>query len=225
MTSNNLKVEFIDNAASQYDEYADRIKFLGKGAKPKMGKLFLGDRNAASYLQLKFRECKAVVNCCSETHGLARETDVKYLKIDPDDEDGVDYFQKSFDFIDGELSQKRNILVHCGNGFNKSAMIVIYYVMRRCEVSLAEAYEIVKSSRKKALKIRPALMQELIKAEKTVRGSISLMMDGRRIIVLDSKVGKVSGEGNSISIITILTFIALFFALIFAVLFAATGKL
>lgn len=99
----NLKVEFIDNAELQYDENADRIKVKGVDSK---GKLYLGDRFAASMLQLRHRSCKAVVNCCSDTHGLAKETDVKYLKIDPDD-DGDSFFTESYDFIEKVLSKNK----------------------------------------------------------------------------------------------------------------------
>ena len=90
--SSKLKVEFIDNSSSQYDDNACRIKYAESGSGG--GKLYLGDRFAASYVQLKARNCKTVVNCCQDMHGFAKEVDVNYLKIDPDDE-GNDHFDSS----------------------------------------------------------------------------------------------------------------------------------
>ena len=81
--SNKLKVEFIDNSASQYDSNASEIEY---GDNSKGGKLYLGDRFASSFVQLKFRNCRTVVSCCVDMHGFAKESDVNYLKIDPDDE-------------------------------------------------------------------------------------------------------------------------------------------
>ena len=52
-----MKVEFIDNAESQYDDSADRIRGIGKGK----GKLFLGDRSSASMVQLKHRKIEYAV--------------------------------------------------------------------------------------------------------------------------------------------------------------------
>ncbi len=81
-----LKVEFVDNAEFQYDTSANRIKYKGgKGT----GSLYLGDRASASFLQLKYRECKSVVNCCVDTHGLAQEPEVSYCKCDPDEDSYV----------------------------------------------------------------------------------------------------------------------------------------
>jgi hypothetical protein len=73
--SSKLKVTFIDNASKQYDANASLIVTDG-------GKLYLGDRSSASFLQLKSRSCKSVVNADKSTHGLSKEDDVNYLNID-----------------------------------------------------------------------------------------------------------------------------------------------
>ena len=222
-----LKVEFIDNSSSQYDEYADRIKFslIRTDNKRKLGKLFIGDRCSASFLQLEWRKCKSVVNCFKEIHGLSRETDVQYLKLDPEEDEGVDSFQTSFAFIDSSLEKGKNVLVHCESGLNQSAAIVIYYIMKKKDISLADSYKIVKEQRKKAIKIRPALMQKLIKAEKVLRGSISIMLDGRKVIFLDAIGKRSSGSGTSYAAYYTAFAVAVFFAALFLGIYLATGKI
>mmetsp|Transcript_22141 Transcript_22141/g.30371 ORF Transcript_22141/g.30371 Transcript_22141/m.30371 type:complete len:218 (-) Transcript_22141:66-719(-) len=216
-----MKVEFIDNSASQYDENADRIKVPFK-SKSKMGKLFLGDSSSASFLQLKSRSCKNVVNCSREMHGFARETDVNYLKIDPDDEN-VNIFEDSYVFIDSFREKGKNVLVHCENGINKSAAIVLYYLMKKCDMSLGESYKFLKSQRKKEIKIRPQILQQLIAAEKRIRGTISIVLDGRKVVFLDN-LKRSTKAGNSISPFYILIGIAVFFAAVFLGIYLLTGK-
>ena len=224
--SGGLKVEFIDNSSSQYDEYADRIKFsVVRPDKRKLGKLYIGDRCSASFLQLEWRKCKSVVNCCKEIHGLSRETDVQYLKLDPEEDDGDDSFQKSFVFIDAALEKGKNVLVHCESGLNQAAAIVTYYVMKKKEINLAESYKIVKEQRKKAIKIRPALMQKLIKAEKTLRGSISVMLDGRKVIFLDTIDKRAGGRKTSYAAYYTAFAVVAFFSALFLGIFLATGKM
>ena len=220
MTSSNLKVTFKDNSSTQYNEYADRIKFsVTRPDKRKFGKLYIGDRHSASFLQLKERMCKSVVNCCKEIHGLSRETDVQYLKLDPDEDDEEDSFQKSFVFIDAALDKGKNVLVHCESGLNQAAAIVTYYVMKKKEINLAESYELVKVQRnKKTMKIRPSLIQKLIKAEKALRGTISVMLDGRKVIYLDARKTSYAAYYTAFAVIA-------FFSALFLGMFLATGKI
>jgi hypothetical protein len=220
-----LKVVFVDNSESQYDENADRIKVKGTGSK---GKLYLGDRFSAAMLQLKFRDCKRVVNCCTETHGLAREADVKYLKIDPDDDDGIEQiFEDSYRFIDDALTKDKNVVVHCENGNIKSGAIILYYVMKKQSISLAESYRIVQKYRE-GLKIKPSLVSKLTKAEKSLRGSQSLMHDGKKVVFLDEGIrGVGSGKKKAAqsSPVYILLGVGAFFAVVFGAIFMATGKI
>ena len=225
-TSSGLKVEFIDNSSTQYDEYADRVKFsVTRPDKRKFGKLYIGDRYSASFLQLEWRKCKSVVNCCKEIHGLSRETDVQYLKLDPDEDDEEDSFQKSFVFIDAALDKGKNVLVHCESGLNQAAAIVTYYVMKKKEINLAESYKLVKEQRKKTIKIRPSLIQKLIKAEKALRGSISVMLDGRKVIYLDAIDKRSSDRKTSYAAYYTAFAVIAFFSALFLGIFLATGKI
>lgn len=225
--SSNLKVEFIDNASSQYDANADWIKVESIKSK---GKLYLGDRYSASYIQLKFRNCKTVVNCCTDTHGLARETDVKYLKIDPTTGDNC--FAESFEYIDTNLDNGKNVVVHCENGLGKSAVIVLYYLMKKKSIDLAESYRYLKKYRK-GLKLPPSLLTIIMEAEKSLRGSSSVMYDknARKIVFLDelgftNRNKTTKNVSNKSNIVYYIVFgLGVFFAVVFGTIYLITGKI
>jgi protein-tyrosine phosphatase len=197
--SNNLKVTFIDNSATQYDGFADEIKYNTKKTK---GKLYLGDRHSCAMVQLKHRNCNAVVNCDTDLFGLSREKDIRYLKVDPciDDDElkkctdhALKIFEIAFNFIDQELNLGHNILVHCEKGVTKSAAIVVYYIMKKQDISLAQAYREVKKYRDCILP-QPSLFKHLISAEISLRGIDSVRIQGKQVIYLEK-----SQKGNTTS--------------------------
>eukprot|EP01038_Epipyxis_sp_PR26KG_P009925 gene9925-13349_t len=221
-----LKVEFIDNSSSQYDGNASEIK-LEKNKN--CGKLFLGDRYAASYVQLKFRSCKSVINCSKDLHGFSKEPDVKYLNIDPEIDENNNYFEEAYNFIEQELMNGRNIVVYCESGNGKSAAVVIFYVMKKKSVSLCDSYRLLQTF-KKDIRTRPDLMKILIQSEKKLRNSVSMAVIGRKVEFLDSydmkyqpnKDGKNKSKGTNP--IYILVGITAFFAIVYGILVAITGK-
>ena len=80
--SQNLKVTFSSkNNGAQYDSSADRIFIVVEGKK-NAGKLYLGDRDSGSMVQLEHRKTSKVVNCQNDMHGLSKEESVKYLNIE-----------------------------------------------------------------------------------------------------------------------------------------------
>lgn len=224
--SGKLKVEFIDNSASQYDANASLIEYGSAG-----GKLFLGDRYSASYVQLKARNCKTVVNCCQDMHGFAKEAEVNYLKIDPYDE-GADHFEESFKFIDEQLSKKKNVVVHCENGFGKSAVIVMYFLMRKKGIPLSECLQILRDCRG-TVKIPPRVVKLLAKAELKLRGIATIRVDERNNIAstdggldFSKRSSAVKGNpkaGSNTGIYVGIGLVA-FFGVLYAVLVALTGK-
>ena len=205
---NKLKVTYVDNSATQYDGFADEIKYA-TGSKKVKGKLFLGDRHSCAMVQLKHRNCQAVVNCDTDLFGLAKEKDIRYLKIDPcaDFEDNnknishaLSIFDLAFHFIDQELDAGHNILVHCEKGVTKSAAVVIYYLMKRQNISLASAFKEVKSYRESVMP-QPSLFRHLIAAEIKLRGVDSVRLQGKSIVYLEkgnSLGGKRGRDGNGV---------------------------
>ena len=163
-----MKVTFTDTSANQYESSADQVKFSEDS---KLGKLYIGDRDCASFLQLRSRKCLTVVNCAADMHGLSGEKDVKYLNIDPDLNNN---YEDSFIFIDKALSKGKNVVVQCQNGLGKSAAIVLYFLMRKTPCSLADSHRLLKKSRKDLkLNIKPDLINQLIAEEKKLRRTFS----------------------------------------------------
>jgi hypothetical protein len=223
--SNRLKVEFIDNSATQYDSNACEVSYNGGSGK---GKLYLGDRFAASYVQLKARNCKTVVNCCQDMHGFAKETDVNYLKIDPDDEDD-DHLDESFKFIQAALNSFKTVVVHCETGYSKSAVVVLYFLMVKNGCTLGDSYDELRISRGD-LKIPPRLAKLLLKKEKVLRGINSMELNGKVLTRLDKSglkfnAGKSSAKSKSSNTAVFVGLgVVAFFGVLYAVLVAITGK-
>ena len=232
-----LKVTYIDNSASQYDEFADEIMY--SSSKKSKGKLYLGDRHSCAMVQLKHRSIYAVVNCDTDLFGLAKEKDIRYLKVDPcidhDDpqkcfEHASKIFEISFNFIDQELASGHNVLVHCEKGITKSASIVIYYLMKKQSISLAQAFKEVKKYRSMVLP-QPSLFRHLISAEIKLRGVDSIRIQGKQVVYLESspltssKKSSSADDGKAAERYFILGVVASIVVAIFGGIYLIAGKI
>jgi Dual specificity phosphatase, catalytic domain len=181
--SGGLKVTFVDNSATQYNTSADEVEQEGPlAALGWKGRLFIGDRDAASFLQLKHRNVTHVINCEKDIHGVSKEDFVKYLKIDPESDEGK-CFELSYLFLERELSEKSSVvLVHCQSGNGRSCGIVLYYLMRKLNLSLANAHRALRRLRPK-IHPRGNLVTLLLKEEKRLRRIESVELNERREIV------------------------------------------
>jgi len=181
--SGGLKVTFVDNSASQYNGSADEVEQQGPlAALNWKGRLYIGDRDSASFLQLKHRKVTHVINCEKDIHGVSKEEGVKYLKIDPEADDGK-CFELSYLFLERELSEKSSVaLVHCHSGNGRSCGIMIYYLMRKLNISLANAHRALRRFRTK-IQPRGSLITLLLKEEKRMRSIESVALNKRREIV------------------------------------------
>lgn len=197
----------------------------------------LGDSYSASFLQLKARNIKSVVNSSKELHGFAKEHDINYLKIDPDPEvhnsQEFDY-DVSYNFITKELSSNRNVLIHCESGSGKSVLIVLYFLMKCNHISLADSYKIVKDARD--VKVIPRLWKILFVKERLMRGYTSLMLDGMKVTTAlgsntfndfkhnNNRNQKGGSTSSSISPVYIILGVTAFFGVVFCILVLLTGK-
>ena len=227
-----LKVEFVDNSSSQYDENAGCIKLNDKSI---TGKLYLGDRFSSAFLQLKSRSCKYMVSCSSDMHGFCKESDVKYLKIDPEDE-REKFWEDSFTFILNALQSGNNVTVNCETGNQKSALIVLYFVMKHMSFSLAESYKLVRRYRP-SIRITQSMGKIILKAEKKLRGFQSMMINEDRLLSpigdlsinptlsKDSTKKKTSKVRPSVHPLTIALGTLGFFGVVFAIIYSITGKI
>lgn len=196
--------------------------------------LILGDSYSASFLQLKARNIKSVVNSSKELHGFSKENDINYLKIDPDPEvhDSQEFnYEISYEFIIKELSSNRNVLIHCENGSGKSVLITLYFLMKCNRISLADSYKIVKEARD--VKVIPRLWKILLVKERLMRGYNSLVLDGLKVTTaLDSNFNDFKHNnnrrnqrgGSGISPIYIIIGVTAFFGTVFLILVLLTGK-
>ena len=191
--SQELKVSFTDkNNKYQYDGHAERIKV--KSMRKKGGKLFLGDRQAVSMVQLKHRKVTHVVNADVDQHMLCREENIHYCKIDPID-DKRSCLEKAFKFIDDALEAGQNTLITCHTGYGKSAAVLLYYLMKRDGLTLADAHRHIEATRPgarsddKTSGFRPDLVKLLQQEEKYLyKGqAASTSLQDRTMVYKDGK--------------------------------------
>lgn len=171
-----------DNDDEQYEEdSADVISFTSDKS---YGKIYIGDKDSAAFLQLRSRNCTSVVNCQSNMPLVSKEKDVKYLNCDP--ELTSNSFEAAFDFIDRTIAGGENITVLCQTGLGSSAAVVIYYLMRKMQCSLAESHKLLTDARKnKTLNIKPVYVNALIAHERKLFGRVTVALSGRKIVYLD----------------------------------------
>lgn len=238
-----LQVTFSDkNNKYQYDGHAHALPEEPTGA-GKRGRVYLGDRDAGSMVQIKHRKIKQAVNCQSDQHGLSKE-DVKYLNIDPVD-NNASCLELAYRFIIAAVEKKQNVLVFCQTGCGRSAAIAIFYLMKNGDgMSLADAHRAVESVRPGVQcndpksGFRKELLEKLIGEEKKLRKKVTMAVDSRRnITYLDGKGdtyrgplrpsqggGRQSGSAQSKkSPWTGLMVFGAFIAVLYALLLVATG--
>lgn len=179
-----MKVTYIDNSDRQYEVSADELSGNIDGLVVK-GRLWLGDRDSASFLQLKHRGVTHVLNCEKDLHGISKEKDlVDYCNLDPE-EGGKAALIRAFEFLEQQLSENSsNVLVHCLNGNGRSCGILLYYLMRKLKISLANAHRRLAGIRPN-ISPRPGLVKLLIEEEARLRPGLgpSVQLNEKRQIV------------------------------------------
>jgi len=178
-----MKVTYVDNSDQQYRDSADEV--TGKQVPNGLGggRLFIGDRDAATYLQLKWRGVTHVVNCEKDCHGLSKEKEMLYLNMDPE-EDGREGLDRAYNFIDKALSSKSTVLVHCQTGNGRSCGVLLYFMMRNGQLSLAASHRALLKLRVK-MQMRSGLVNLLVEEEKRLRPgkAQTVGLDERRQVV------------------------------------------
>lgn len=110
--------------------------------------LYIGDRiDAYREDLLKKLNIRFIVNCAGEIEnkfeGKGQQYPYKYFSIRATEEGNyrmIDYFKSSTDFIQQGLNEKVGVLVHCAYGINRSATIVIAYLMRFNKMNFTSAF-------------------------------------------------------------------------------------
>jgi len=214
-----MKVTFKDTSATQYDANADLIelnlnlKKSDSGQTMSLGKMYLGDRYSAAFLQLKFRKCAHVIICDKEIYSLGREEDITYLNIDPSD-DIPENWTKAYDFIENVINSGNNITILCQSGNTKSAVIVAYYIMRRLLINPFAAVEKLKGIRSK-IRISPSL-NALLSREAKKLGLLSASSSGL-------KQGETGWKSRTMGVVFV-SIVILFFGVLYFTLDSLTEK-
>lgn len=105
-----------------------------------------------NYPKLKEKKIKNVlkVNGISEGVKFLRQMGINTLLLDIEDMpdfDATPFFDEIVDFIDNALQNEEGIVVVCTAGISRSATACIVYLMAKRNMSLKEAFLLVKSAR------------------------------------------------------------------------------
>jgi hypothetical protein len=97
------------------------------------------------------KRIKAVVDLSNAAQPFKTSSNIKMYKVNIDDVSTSNirpYFKPSFDFIDEFIDRNEAVLVFCRAGVSRSATIVIYYLMKKYNLSYEDCLKFVKSKRK-----------------------------------------------------------------------------
>jgi len=117
--------------------------------------IWLGEANDAMDIEtLKKNGVNSVINCADQatlTCGEYYPIGWSYLGIECDDKANYDIIGKHLneftDFMDECVVNKRKVLVHCVAGINRSATLLIAYLVRRRGMSLIDAISLCHAKR------------------------------------------------------------------------------
>lgn len=139
-SSSNLSREDFDAGPTSYDKIEDN--------------LYLGNLTAATDVKwLRKNKISHIltIDSCPLPRQIQELPDItlKYIQLtDIPREDILTYFENSYEFIDHAIKSNGNILVHCWYGVSRSATLVIAYIMKKYELTVTDAYDIVKNKRR-----------------------------------------------------------------------------
>eukprot|EP01016_Furgasonia_blochmanni_P047725 TRINITY_DN7042_c0_g1_i1.p1 TRINITY_DN7042_c0_g1~~TRINITY_DN7042_c0_g1_i1.p1 ORF type:complete len:198 (-),score=43.09 TRINITY_DN7042_c0_g1_i1:352-945(-) len=145
------------------------------------GNLYLGDYTAAIDLYtLKELNIKHVLSLIDLEGDLYEPGTVEHLVFHTDDEE--DYmisllFDRCIEFIDRAMRES-NILVHCAAGVSRSPCIVMAYLIKKHNKTVAEAYAMCREKRNCVMP-NPGFVRQLHTFEALLRAPNALELEGQ----------------------------------------------
>lgn len=139
-------------------------------------RLYLGSQfNAASKKQLAQLQITKILDL-KDRHVSTDVANITVLAVpmsDLGDTIIVDVLNECFEFIDQARESQENILVHCRGGVNRSATIVLAYLMKREKMTLKQAWDHLRERRPT---VQPVVdyMKQLRKFEEVLYGFTTL---------------------------------------------------
>jgi len=138
----------IKSKMSLYRKY----KFFYSGSSQIINNLYLGSSfNAYSNSEISNNKINVIINVTEEIDNYHKDNlSIVYYKFPIKDngiEDISDILEQSYDIIDKHLSNGDRILVHCFMGASRSASVIIYYLMRKYNISYNKSLQHVYNKR------------------------------------------------------------------------------
>lgn len=114
--------------------------------------LYLGSsRDAEDLNVLRENQVKTIVNISTSIPNyFENENHFEYLRLpchDSPNQNIIQYFESTFEYIHQKLSMNKNILVHCQGGVSRSPSFIIGYLMKYHSKTFDQARELVKNKR------------------------------------------------------------------------------
>lgn len=109
--------------------------------------LFLGNANdAQNFKELRNNRIKYIINCADDCENYFKQY-FHYTNLELVDDNAnnlLSIFNNIYGFIKASVSGKQPILIHCVNANTRSVSIVLLFLMKYTNVSLASAISTIK---------------------------------------------------------------------------------
>ena len=139
--------------------------------------LWLGGAAGRTDAMLTEKGVTLVINAtsgCADT----KKCCVKQMMVDCEDMPGY-YLKQHFEdvavIIRQEKEKNGKVFLHCIAGVSRSSSLILAYLMRYEDMTLLDAFELVKSKRS-IIRPRPCFWGQLVEYEKELRGSNTVTM-------------------------------------------------
>jgi protein-tyrosine phosphatase len=116
--------------------------------------LYLGTSlNAANYKELKDYNIKCIINVTKSISNYyeSNENEFNYYRIsveDIKDESIINNLELTYKYIEKQLENNNNILIHCFAGRSRSVALVLFYLIKKHKKSIEESYKSILEKRK-----------------------------------------------------------------------------
>lgn len=136
--------------------------------------LWLGNIKIAQNLSFfETNDIHCVINCSKDLPFYCNKCENIRISVNDDLKISeinklYEYFDKAADFINSRLLYNKNILVHCYAGKQRSASIIVVYLMKYCDLSLKNSIIVLKSKREIVFTPTINFRKSLLKYEKKI---------------------------------------------------------
>ena len=115
--------------------------------------IYLGSSiNAANYKELKDIGIKCIINVTKAISNYYEdnEDEFDYYRISVEDienESIINNLDLVYKYIDRQIKKNKKILIHCFAGRSRSAAVVLFYLIKKYNLNIKEAYDLILKKR------------------------------------------------------------------------------